>query len=227
MTMNQSEDAQFHQLLDMVSNVLTLVPESDPLFRTDATHLYDTFLEHIPESVRSEYRCSVCNSFFDHYGGLVTIDPNNGALHAVLSRLQGIPPFFAEAMQGVITLVEAANITQIFATGDNILGRPTSGPWRHFSMSVPPSRIYQAILPVKEYVTEHSVNIRSVMNAIQKYNGEEVRQAIQILRTVPRGGKFIPQARWFFQLLNGPQQDCCQICHSVLPNQSKLARIYS
>ena len=49
-----------------------VVPDA-PLFRTDATGLFDLFLENIPMEFRQKYTCSCCRRFVDEFGGLVTI----------------------------------------------------------------------------------------------------------------------------------------------------------
>ena len=45
-----------------------------PLFTTDATGLWETYLSALPEDQRQIYTCFACRRFIERFGHLVTID---------------------------------------------------------------------------------------------------------------------------------------------------------
>ena len=66
--------------------------DKSPLFTTDATDLFDLFLENLPADARQHYTCRACRRFVDTYGGLVRIDENGTktpAMWATATVVQG------------------------------------------------------------------------------------------------------------------------------------------
>lgn len=64
-------DHDYYGLERLVAQRVVAVQGS--LFTTDATGLFDAYLEALPEASRQHYRCRACQRFLEKYGGLATI----------------------------------------------------------------------------------------------------------------------------------------------------------
>ena len=88
-----------------------------PLFLTNATNLFDVFLKNLPEEGRQHYNCNCCRHFVNRYGGLVALSQEGEMYPAVWNVLwNGIPTFFAKAVEAVREVILKSKITDIFVS---------------------------------------------------------------------------------------------------------------
>ena len=57
--------------------------ENVKLFTTNATNLYDIFLDNLPEEARQNYTCRACKNLVERFGGLVFIKENGDVESAI------------------------------------------------------------------------------------------------------------------------------------------------
>lgn len=174
----------------------------EPLFTTDAKNLFSLFLEGLPVEARQHYNCRACQSFVDHYGGLVRID-GKGTLHPVMWKYA--PVFFDSAVAAVREKVKKADVTGVFITSESKLGTPQTGFWHHMSVNVPVAmilnnRLYSAHQVAAEKAEDHKM----LLAAVSKYQISTVENAVNMLRigSLDRSDKFLGWAEWLLAVMN-------------------------
>ena len=107
-----------------------------PLFRTDATGLFDTFLQYIPDTYKQEYTCRACQHFVDRFGGLVFIK-EDGTTESAIWNVDNIPGMFQEPIAQMKEIVESANVQDVFVSDYVNLGTFDTNGFHHFSVNLP------------------------------------------------------------------------------------------
>lgn len=102
-----------------------------PLFRTDATGLFDTFLQYIPDTYKQEYTCRTCQHFVDRFGGLVFIK-EDGTTESAIWNVDNIPGMFQEPIAQMKEIVESANVQDVFVSDYVNLGTFDTNGFHHF-----------------------------------------------------------------------------------------------
>lgn len=170
-----------------------------PLFTTDATDLFDIFLNGLPEEARQHYNCRACRNFVNRYGGLVTI-ASNGVVIPVMWTISH--PFFDRAMDNVNIAVIKSKVTGVFLTSEKRLGTPKTGVWTHMSVDIPKGMIYKDPYRLKnaeQAMAEKAEDFKMLVNAVAKYKQGTVETAVNLLKTnsLYRGEKVLGMAEWF------------------------------
>ena len=177
--------------------------DKSPLFTTDATDLFDLFLENLPADARQHYTCRACRRFVDTYGGLVRIDENGTKTPAMWATATAVPEFFSGAVKAIRKAVNDASITGVFATSERVLGTPVTGSWNHLAVVMPDRFLNKSRIKTSEQVmAEKAEDCRILVDALRKYNIETVRNAVSLLSadTLYRSEKVLGIAEWFFDL---------------------------
>lgn len=172
---------------------------SDPtLYMTDATNLFETFLENLPVEGQAHYNCRTCKHFFDRFGGLVNID-ENGKLVPVLwdKNIAGTSNFFKAAVEALEHKVKKAQVTGVFLSDDAVLGTAETNGWDHLSVVLPNEALYRP----KRYTSttpyqaaaEKLEEFKMLSGALEKYDISHINQALAVLtsESVDRSEKFI------------------------------------
>lgn len=115
------EDGEYQELVQQLRGAAAW-----PLFTTDATDLYATFLENLPATRRQHYECRACRKFVDKFGGLVTID-EGGAPMPLLWAREGAAnatssDFFGEAILALAERAIKAHVTGVFLNSEDTWG---------------------------------------------------------------------------------------------------------
>ena len=177
--------------------------ESEPLFTTDASGLFDLFLNHLPPAAMQHYNCNACRHFVDRFGGLVRITEEGRTVPAMWAH--DAPPFFHRAVEALRRRVSAANVTGVFIPEGKRLGTPTTGYWHHMAVTLPRSRWHtDKLRTAHEAAAAKNEDRRLLCEALDKYHSSTVKRAINLLRsgTLGRVAGVADRAEWFLKVMN-------------------------
>lgn len=183
--------------------------EGARLFTTDASGLYDMFLENLPEDARQHYNCHACRHFVNRFGGLVVIDRETGAQTPVMWDFDA-PEFFSSAVSALWKTVKRARVTGTFVASVQTLGYPKTGCWEHMAAYVPACMVWQDRLhTASQMEAEDAEDHKMLCTALAKYNQDVVREALNILKSdaLYRGDELLGRVEWMYNLydkLNQP-----------------------
>lgn len=178
-----------------------LVGSGKPLFTTNATNLFDVFLDNLPEEGRQHYTCHACRRFVDTYGGLVTILEDGSKIPVMWS--DAVPDFFAAAIYAIMKAINKAQVTGIFISSDKVWGTPITGDWHHMSVIPPKSMVYYSRTQTAgQKMAEKREDFKMLLSGLRDFSLDAVIQAVKVLRTdtLYRSEKVLGIAEWFKQL---------------------------
>lgn len=152
------------------------------LFTTATAGLFDVFINHLPPAERQHYNCNACRHFFNHFGGLVTIDQDGVQKSAIWP--DDVPPFFQPAVAALRKEVETATVTGVFLNTDKVWGDPITGPWHHVAVRLhTPIAKPRVDLTVGQRMAEKREEFKMLRQAREEYSIETVREAVRILKS--------------------------------------------
>lgn len=176
-----------------------------PLFTTDATGLFESYLDGLPAEERQGYNCNSCRRFIETYGGLVTVD--EAGLASSLLWLDGNwPAFFLDSVAKMCKVVRKARVTGVFLTTETTWGQPVTGAWKHLSGVVGASSKSQwkkgAALTAAQAMAEKKEEFGSLSRGLAEYPVEYVRVAVALLESdaLYRSEKVLGPARFLLNL---------------------------
>lgn len=177
------------------------------LFVTNATGLFDAFLAALPAEERQGYTCNCCRRFFDAYGGLVTIVAD-GTQIPLLWNSDGVPPFFARAVEDLGRLVRRAKVVGVHVSSDATWGTPSNRArdghtWSHFHGRPPAAILHHSkLLTANQRAAELREEHGTLARGLALYAVDYVRQAVGLLEseTLYRSEKVIGPARFLLTL---------------------------
>jgi hypothetical protein len=105
-------------------------------FTTDATGLFQSYLDALPAADRQTHHCDACRRFLEAFGGLVTIDAKGVTRPAVWHGLN-TPDYYAPAVAALDRVVRRARVTGVFLSSLEVWGKPVTGEWRHLAVEPP------------------------------------------------------------------------------------------
>lgn len=139
-------DQDYWQFLARIQDAfLERVSSGAPLFTTDADGLWDAYLSAFAPEVRQFHNCNSCRHFIERYGALVTI-AENGSSRPLLWDQEQAEPEYAQPFEALFQRVRRGKVTGVFLSSDRVLGHPTTGVWRHFSLELPAARVHRHAL---------------------------------------------------------------------------------
>lgn len=172
------------------------------LFTTDASGLYDLFLENLPEEARQHYNCHACRHFVNRFGGLAVIDRDTGTQTPIMWDFD-VPEFFYNAVSMLWKTVKKAKVNGTFVTSEQILGCPKTGCWEHMSAKMPSYAVYSSPLHTAwQMRAEDAEEHKMLCMALTKYTKDSVREALNILRSdvLYRGHELLGRVEWLYNL---------------------------
>lgn len=198
----QSRSDGYEQFLSQVkANFATVAKRASGVtFTTNAANLFELFLRALPEDARQHYTCNSCRSFFNHFGGLVTIGPNGNLTPLAWSGAE-FPDFFRPAVYVLWRSVEMAKVTGVFYTKEATLGHPVTGEWHHLHAAAPAVFMSTAKEP-HQASAEKSEEYRMLRAAMAEYTPQNVMDAIALLKSgnLYRPERVLPTAEWLKDL---------------------------
>jgi hypothetical protein len=191
----KKKEEPYSDLLDELQR--NVMAAEEPLFRTDARHLFAKYLAALPPSRRKEHTCSACHRFVSRYGGLVSVLPSGRTKPIMWQGGKGV---YAKAFSALRSAVEKAAITGVFKDARSEWGVEESGGFRHMS-AMPGSRLIHADLlkTAGQAAAEKREEMRAVRSALSYYTPMAISRALSMLRNgdLSRPEKALPAAAWF------------------------------
>lgn len=172
-------DPEFDAALVRIRTRLQAVTNGgkEPLFQTDASDLWRTFLDEVPLARKQHYTCNCCRHFIERFGGLAVVR-NNQLVPALWDG--ETDPLFAR----MGSVVRRASITGVFLTKDAVLGTPTTGVWTHFAADVPASARSQSLhLEPHQVAAEKAMDRKNVATALGEFGLADLEKAHTLLQT--------------------------------------------
>ncbi len=113
----------------------------EPMFSTDV-QLSTLFLDEFSHPPLKQYHnCRACLSFLDHFGSLVTVQPDGKLLSLFFgSNVPEVPTRYQSVAQTLRNAVEQASITHRFFSDKGTWGTRPNDPHSHFYILSPPIR---------------------------------------------------------------------------------------
>lgn len=172
-------DGHVHRMQDRLISCLENF--SRVLFTTDASGLFDAYLDAFPESCRQHFNCHACRRFIETYGGLVAINEDGGVFSPFWS-VEAVEPY-AEPFAAILNKVLAAKITGAFYSNEGSLGIPRAGGWTHLAVTLPPAYtgLHKMTLTAGQARAEKREDFGNVMRALDEFSSEDLAQAVRIL----------------------------------------------
>lgn len=170
-----------------------------PLFRTSVSGLFDTFLQYLPDTDRQEYTCRACQHFVDRFGGLVFIK-EDGTTESAVWNVDNIPGMFQEPIVQMKTIVESAQVQDVFVSDYVDLGTFDTNGFHHFSAKLPRTMINTSrVKNASQVSAEKAEDYGMLKRALEKYSGPDVGQALNILESgsLYRGESYVAMCKWF------------------------------
>lgn len=210
MMYNERSEDGYDELLKAIGERFNSAVKNgdEPVFRTDASGLFDLFLENLPEDARQYYNCNACRHFVRKYGGLVTID-ERGMTHPVMWPVNA-PKFFRKAVDEIILRVVKAKVVGAFATSAEVLGRPGTAPFVHMAVGTPKAMIFnKALKTASQREDELRQDYLLLLKATKKYPIGFVESAVNMLRfgMLYRSDAVLKNAEWFLDVQEQMQLD--------------------
>ncbi len=200
--LDMRQDDGYESFLESIQTCFeSVTKENQPLFTTDATGLFDIFLDNLPPDARQHYTCHACRSFVEHYGSLVTLDESGDFNPAIWPLI--VPAFFEKAIHQVRKTMERSKITGVFISDIDVLGTPVTGIWNHMAVKLPPAMVHKSKLQTAyQVMAEKQENFKMLIAALGKYHISVVEQAVNLLKTdsLYRSEKCLGIAEWFLSL---------------------------
>lgn len=174
---NEDEYEHFlHTITEHFFGVLN--KNGSQLFITDASNLFQMFLDHLPAEVRQHYTCNACRHFVDRYGGIVSIS-DSGETEPVMWPHE-VPELYQASVNAVRKQVQKAKVAGVFLTDQKIWGQPVTGEWHHMAV-VPPKNIPTTDAPQKS--AEKREDYKMLIAGLLEFPLPAVEQAIKLLKT--------------------------------------------
>ncbi|MCS6901117.1 MAG: hypothetical protein RMJ98_17635 [Myxococcales bacterium] len=177
------EDGNFPGLRDQVKTTVGLIAATHrPLFLTDVTELFPTFLDHLPPRFRQRYTCSRCRQFVRSYGGLAVVGDDGRLTSALWPMPEDVPETFARAVEVLRGRVEGARITGVFLTCKDTLGTPQTGEWTHLAVTVQAERRYRSIVrDASQVAREKRQDLEVLRRSLEEFPQPIVVRALNLI----------------------------------------------
>lgn len=198
----KNENNGYEELIDNIKKTFASKLKDNiktPLFRTSVSGLFDTFLQYLPDSCRQEYTCRACQHFVDRFGGLVFIK-EDGTTESAVWNVDNIPGMFQEPIVQMKTIVESAQVQDVFVSDYVDLGTFDTNGFHHFSAKLPRTMINTSrVKNASQVSAEKAENYEMLKRALEKYSGQDVDQALNILESgsLYRGESYVAMCKWF------------------------------
>jgi hypothetical protein len=119
------------------AHFVAAIEKSPQLFTTDATGLWELYLDNAPAESRSIRTCSACKKFVTRFGGLVTIS-NDGSIASAFWP-KDPPAAYAATARAISAKIAKAKVSGVFRWSAATLGTPVTGEWTHLAVDLPAS----------------------------------------------------------------------------------------
>lgn len=198
----KNENNGYEELVDNIKKTFASKLKDNvktPLFRTNASNLFDTFLQYLPDSCKQEYTCRACKHFVDRFGGLVFIK-DDGTTESVIWNVENIPGMFIEPITQMKEIVESAQVQDVFVSDYVDLGTYDTNGFHHFSAKLPRMMINTSrVKNASQVSAEKAEDYGMLKRALEKYSMPQIDQALNLLESgsLYRGSSYVAMCKWF------------------------------
>jgi hypothetical protein len=191
-----------------------------PLFTTDATDLWPTFLGALPAELRQQHTCHACRHFVERYGGLVAITPTFEAYPAMFGAGPGV---YGVALAAVAERVRRAKVTGVFVssllhwgTSKTPSTKAPGGAWHHLAVTPAKGQVYAGLVKkAHEVAAERREDYAMLCRALADFDERTIAAALAMVRAeaLYRVEKVADRIEWLADLhakrrtLKGPARD--------------------
>lgn len=194
---DQHNEDEYEVFLSSIREHFALITDEDKmLFKTNASDLFITFVNTLPQHRRQHYTCNACQKFIDHYGGLVTITPDGETIPAMWPI--GVPAFYRKAVNAIREIVSQAKVTGVFLSASTTWGTPITGNWHHMAVSPNGVVFNHPIQTPGQAMAQKREDYKNLLNGLSRYPVRAVEQALLVLKTdaLYRSEKVLGVAKW-------------------------------
>lgn len=179
------------------------------LFRTDATNLWEAYLDSLPADERQSHNCNACRHFVERFGGLVTIDAGGTTRSAMFDEGDETIGIYQASFANLRAIVLKARVMGVFLSSQVMWGVPSnrtaSGDrtWYHMAVSPPAGMLFKSSLKTDgQVMAEKLEDYRMLCHALAEFSADTVKQASAIAdsEALYRGEKVAGHLRWLAQL---------------------------
>jgi hypothetical protein len=199
-----NDDADYEHFLETVNRhfLAKVADGKTPLFKTDASGLWDAYLDSFPGEERQFHNCAACRHFIERYGRLVTI-ADDGSTAPALWDMADVPELYRGAFDKLGQIVRRAKVTTVFLSSLPVWGQPETGVWRHLALVPPASMLFKrARTTAGQAMAEKREDHGAVLRALVEFPLAAVDQALTLLKSdaLYRSEKVLGQAQWLRDL---------------------------
>lgn len=189
------DDADYSAFLSRLQLGFTQRAGMGPLFTTDASGLWDSYLSAFPLHSRQYHNCNACRHFIERFGGIVTIDERGIAWPVMWQSAEGYGEL-ATAIAIMQTIVGNARVTGVFLSPFPVWGTPQTGEWTHLHVRY--AGPWQGFGSTDAAMAEKREEFGIVRRALGEFAPHVVDQAVDILRAdaLYRSEKVLGPAEW-------------------------------
>lgn len=193
-------DSGYDEFIRKINQRFLANAKDQALFTTDAAGLFEAFLASFPEDTRQYHNCNACRRFIEHFGGLVTINPE-GIIAPAFWDEDDAPATYRAAVAAMARLVHRARVTGVFLTKETTWGTPVTGHWTHFAIHAGANHRHSILSP-HQAMAEKLEDYRNVRRALAEFPSKTVEQAVALLRSeaLYRSEKVLGAAEWLLEL---------------------------
>src|ERR1700723_439373 len=169
------------------------------LFTTDASGLFDAFLDALPAD-RQIHTCNSCRRFVKEFGGLVCIAEDGGTIPVMWDIC---PDFYRLAVLTISKIMRRARVTGPYLSKDAAWGIPETGSWHHLSVrSGAAASFRDRLLTPKQAMAAKREDFKTVASALADFTAPILTEALRLLETesLQRSEKFIAPVEWLLAL---------------------------
>ncbi|NHZ82261.1 hypothetical protein F2P44_23710 [Massilia sp. CCM 8695] len=173
-----------------------------PVFRTDASGLYETYLASFTDlGVRQQHSCNCCRTFIERFGGLATVG-DDGVLVSAIWDADAAPAPYRAVVAALARRVSQAGIAMLFLSSETRYGKPANGPWQH--LAIEPATVFKSAGLHNAWQTACARReaFASVQRAMRQYSAPVCAAALRLLKaeTLFNAEAALGQARFLVDL---------------------------
>jgi hypothetical protein len=163
--------------------------QSTPIFTTSASNLFAVFLAAMTPERRAYYTCNACRRFIDHFGGLVTVDPETGNQVPLLWGIERTPALFQDSVRAVLKILAKAKINGVFLSSESVYGLPVNlavkapGVFHHMHVMVPKKQVFfeHALKSANQAAADILQDHDTLCRGLEEFSFETVKKAHALL----------------------------------------------
>lgn len=198
------DDAAYEEFLDRVNQrfSLNVLNGKAPVFKTNATGLWEAYLNTFQGDEYQYHNCNTCKHFIMRYGDLVTVS-EEGVIQSAVWDEDDAPDVYKPAIKAIIKIVNKAKVVKPFLSSEKEWGHHITGDWKHFYIKPPVQMVYKrGILSAGQKMAEKLQDFHTVMNALNEFTQPMLEQAVNVLKSeaLYRSEKVLEAAEWLYNL---------------------------